>query len=235
MPTRLTIIIPVLEEEHALPACLQAVATQRAHDWEVDCVVVDGGSEDRSVDIAKAAGAQVFFAARGRGSQLRHGAEAATGEWLLFLHADVRLPADALAALSAARQRPGVQAGAFRVIHEVSASAGAWTRACLRLADRRSTTRRLPYGDQAIFTSAALYHQVGGIPERPLMEDIHFARSLAKATRLERLPQAVHASGRRFEHSPLRTTLCWWTFPTLDRLGLSPRLLAWLYGRPRSC
>ncbi len=230
MPARLSILIPVLQEEDALPACLQAIRQQQAHDWQVEILVIDGGSQDASVALAEAAGVRVLSAPPGRGTQLRYGADQAQGDWLLFLHADVRLPADALTALAAARNRPGVEAGAFRVIHDVHADAGSWTKACLRMADRRSTTRRLPYGDQAMFCNAELYSQVGGMPARPLMEDIAFARALAKATRLERLPQAVRASGRRFEARPLRTTLCWWTFPFLDRLGASPRLLSWLYG-----
>jgi len=229
MPARLSILIPVLQEEDALPACLEAIRQQQAHDWELELIVIDGGSQDATVALAEASGARVLSASAGRGTQLRRGAEQAKGDWLLFLHADVRLPADALSALSAARDRPGVQAGAFRVIHEVRADAGSWTKACLRMADRRSTTRRLPYGDQAMFCTAEIFREVGGVPARPLMEDIAFARALAKVTRLERLPQAVRASGRRFEARPLRTTLCWWTFPLLDRLGASPRFLAWLY------
>jgi len=230
MPALLSILIPVLQEEDALPACLQAIAQQQDHDWEVEVLVIDGGSEDSTVALAEAAGARVLESPAGRGTQLRHGADQAAGEWLLFLHADVCLPPDALSALAAARDRPGVQAGAFRVIHDLGSDAGSWTKACLRMADRRSTTRRLPYGDQAMFCTAELYRQVGGMPARPLMEDIAFARALAKVTRLERLPQAVRASGRRFEARPMRTTLCWWTFPILDRLGASPRFLAWLYG-----
>jgi len=235
MSARLSVIIPILDEEAVLPACLAAVAAQEGFPGKVEVLVVDGGSQDAGPRLAAAAGAKLLEAARGRGTQMRQGAEAAQGEVLLFLHADVILPSDAFAAIARAFTRPGVRAGSFRIVHTLATAAGTWTRGCLRLADRRSWTRRLPYGDQAIFVTRELYQEVGGMPQRPLMEDIAFARALAAKTRLERLPQTVYASGRRFAQRPIRTTLCWWTFPLLDRLGMSPRVLSWLYGRPREC
>ena len=233
MSARLSVIIPILDEEAALPACLASVAAQVGFAGEVETIVVDGGSQDAGPRMAADAGATVLSAPRGRGVQMRHGAEAANGELLLFVHADTVLPSDAFAAIARALTRPGVRAGSFRIVHTLGPDAGAWTRGSLRLADRRSWRRTLPYGDQAIFVTRELYREVGGMPVRPLMEDIAFARALAAKTRLERLPQTVYASGRRFEQRPIRTTLCWWTFPVLDRIGVSPRILSWLYGRPR--
>jgi rSAM/selenodomain-associated transferase 2 len=230
MTPTLSVIIPTLNEEQALPATLASLAAQQSHPWQVECVVVDGGSSDQTQQLARAAGATLTTAPAGRGQQLRAGAALAKGSVLMFLHADVCLPPTALAAVSQALDVSAAGAGCFAVEHQCSPTAGCLTRSFLRLANQRSRTRALPYGDQAVFCSRALYDQVGGMPALALMEDIAFARALSQHTSLQRLPLAVRASARRFERRPVRTTLCWWTFPLLARWGVKPKTLAKLYG-----
>lgn len=232
MPPILSVIIPTLNEESALPATLAAVAAQVSHPWQVELVVADGGSMDRTVKLACTAGAIVVTTGAGRGNQMRKGAAAATGEVLMFLHADTSLPPTALTAVSKAlEQTESASAGCFEVIHQCSATAGPLTRRFIRLADKRSRTRAIPYGDQALFCTRVLYDQVDGIPAVPLMEDVAFARALQQHTEIARLPLTVITSARRFEQRPIRTTLCWWSFPLLARWGVKPKTLAKIYGR----
>ena len=231
MTATLSVVIPMLDEASTRPACLAAVAAQEGWPGKVELLAVDGGSTDDSRVVAEAAGAQVLEAPRGRGVQMRAGAEAAAGDVLMFLHADVRLPDGAFAAVAAALEQPGTVAGCYELEHEHGPDAGPITRFGLWLADWRSRTRRIPYGDQAIWCTTAAYRAVGGMPERPLMEDVAFAHALKRHGRLARLPLTVRTGARRFERAPIHTTVCWWSFPLLARLGVPPRTLARWYGR----
>ena len=172
----------------------------------------------------------MLVARRGRGPQLRAGAAAAHGEVLLFLHADARLPVDAGHWIADTARVPRWSGGAFRVRHEAEGM-NALARQLLRTADWRSRWTRVPYGDQAVFTTRVNYLRCGGFPDQPLMEDIEFARRLRRLGPIRRLPAVVRVSGRRFRRRPLRAALCWNTFPTLYRLGVSAERLASWYGR----
>jgi hypothetical protein len=155
------------------------------------------------------------------------GAARATGDVLLFLHADVSLPRDALAHVERALADPEVVGGAFRT----------WTVAdrptrlgpLLHLADLRSRTTRLPYGDQAIFVRAPVFRRLGGFPPLPLMEDLAFARLLRAAGRVRIVPARVRVSGRRFIERPVFYTLVVNAYPALYRLGVPPAWLARFY------
>lgn len=219
----LAAVIPALEEEAVIAG---AVAAARAAGAD-SVVVVDGGSSDATRARARAAGADlVLTAPRGRGAQLRAGAAAADGEALWFLHADVRPPPEAGAALREALAG-GAAWGACRVRH----AAAGWA---VRLADCRSHRTRLPYGDQGVFCLRSAYEAAGGMPERPLLEDLAFARAMLRTHGPPtRLALELAVSARRFQARPLRTALCWWTFPTLDRLGVAPERLARWYGAVR--
>ncbi len=220
---RVSAVIPALDEEAEIAA---AVASARAAGAD-EVVVVDGGSADATVTRARAAGADcVLDAPRGRGSQLRAGAAAANGGALWFLHADARAPADAADAIRAALAG-GAAWGAFRVRH----APGSWA---VRLADRRSRRTFFPYGDQGVFCTRAAYEAIGGVPEQPLLEDLEFARRMLRAHGAPtRLALELRVSARRFTARPVRTTLCWWTFPALYRLGVAPERLARWYGAGR--
>ena len=224
-----SVVIPVLDEAARIGERLRELAQRGLG----DVIVVDGGSRDGTCDVVRAhPPARLVTAPRGRGSQMNAGVRAATGDVLLFLHADVALPADATAWIARALADPGVVAGAFRV-RTVADAGRNWLGPLLRIADFRSHVTRLPYGDQALFVRRSAFERVGGFPDEPLMEDVVLARRLRRIGRVVTVPAYVRASGRRFLRRPLASTLAMWTFPTLHRLGVAPRVLARLYGNPR--
>ncbi|HZP41613.1 MAG TPA: TIGR04283 family arsenosugar biosynthesis glycosyltransferase [Candidatus Binatia bacterium] len=227
---RLAVVVPTLEEEARIGGTLAALA---AVPGVAEVVVADGGSRDRTVAVARGfAGVRVVTAPRGRGTQLNAGARVAVGDVLLFLHADVSLPPDAVAWVERALADPAVVGGGFRT-WTVAEGARSWVVPLLHLADARSRVARLPYGDQAVFVRRTAFDAVGGFPEQPLMEDVELARRLARLGRLVVVPASVVVSGRRFVARPLRSLVAMRLFPLLYRLGVAPDVLARLYGDPR--
>ncbi len=217
---KISIIIPVLDEERRIGQCLAEL-----QGFE-EFIVVDGGSRDRTVEIARAAGARVETAPRGRASQMNHGARLVSGDVLLFLHADVSLPEGAAAHIERALADRAVVAGAFRTWHVADDGRRApW----LHLADLRSRLSGLPYGDQALFVRREAFERVGGFPDQPLMEDLELSRRLRRLGRIAIVPASVRVSGRRFLAHPIRDTLLVNAFPLLYRLGVPPASLARLY------
>lgn len=226
----LSVVVPVLDEARRIGEHLAALRGVAGID---EIVVVDGGSRDETVAIARRVpGVRVLTASRGRGVQLNAGARAARGDVLLFLHADAALPPDAALLVGRALGEPGVVAGAFR-LHTVVESGPRWLGPLLRLADLRSRVTRLPYGDQAMFVRRDAFERVGGFPDQPLMEDVELARRLWRVGRIRTVPGVVRVSGRRFVANPVRAVVAMRVFPLLYRLGASPARLARLYGDPR--
>jgi rSAM/selenodomain-associated transferase 2 len=227
---RVSVVIPVLDEAVRIGARLAELAVMPGIG---EVIVVDGGSTDATVEIARAVrGTRVITATRGRGTQMNAGAQAATGDVLLFQHADVVLPVDAAAWVGRALADARVVAGAFQTRH-VPDGEGSWVIPLLWIADVRSRATHLPYGDQAIFVRREAFLRVGGFPEQPLMEDLELSRRLRRIGRMETVPATVRVSGRRFLARPLRTMASMRLLPALYRLGVPPRLLARLYGNPR--
>ncbi len=199
-----------------------------------EVVVVDGGSSDGSAAVARAIeGVRLIEAPRGRGGQLHAGAMAARGEILWFLHADACPPEGVAARIRATLSEPGVVAGAFRTHTCLRPGERRWFRGVLPLADLRSHLSRLPYGDQALFCLASAYHQCGGFPDQPILEDVELAGRLWGIGRLVVCPEHVEVSARRWSAHPWRTAAAMNTFPMLYRLGVSPQRLARWYGAPR--
>ena len=218
----ISVIIPTWREA---PLIADAVACARRIGDEV--IVADGGSPDGTGATAEAAGARLVTSAKGRGPQLRAGAEAATGEVLLFLHADARLPAGARSAIHDALSDPGVIGGAF-FLRFLPAS---WFTRLLEPSNdlRRRLTRRT-YGDTAIFVRAEAYRRLGGFRPWPLMHDYELSGRLRRAGRWAYLREpSVWASARRFEGRELRTLGLWLAIQGLYRLGVSPHRLARAY------
>lgn len=198
---RLSVIIPVLDEAQAIGPALERL---REIAPEAELVVVDGGSTDGTPGLA-APHARVVTSAPGRAVQLNHGAAVARGDWLLFLHVDTALPQGFQAALAEA-QRRGLQTGAFglRIVgrHPLLPLLS-------RAATLRTRWRRIALGDQAIFVARALFTEVGGFPELPLMEDYAFSLLLKRrGLPLYLAPQCVTTSGRRWDQCGFFRT--WW-------------------------
>lgn len=222
----LSIVIPTLDAAAELPACLASFAGSLLIR---EIVVADGGSRDATTGIARAAGATVVMAPRGRGTQLAAGAAAASGEWLLLLHADCRLQSgweEVVGAFIAGRDATG-RAAYFSLALDDDASAA---RLLERLVAWRCRLLALPYGDQGLVIARALYDAVGGFAAIPLMEDVDLVRRLGRK-RLVRLDAAVLASARRYRRDgyirrSIRHLLCL----GLYFAGVTPRRIARLYG-----
>ncbi|MCW5634239.1 MAG: TIGR04283 family arsenosugar biosynthesis glycosyltransferase [Rubrivivax sp.] len=219
---RLSIIVPALDEAAGIGAALAALAPLRARGAEV--IVVDGGSSDGTVALATAAGAdRVLVAERGRARQMNAGAAVAHGDWLLFLHADTRLPDRADEALAAASER-GARWGRFDVVID---GRPRLLRLVAALMNRRSRLTGIATGDQAIFVERMLFAEVGGYPDQPLMEDIELSRRLRALAAPACLHERVVTSGRRWEQrGPWRTVFLMWWLRWRYWRGESPQRLA---------
>jgi len=228
----ISVVIPTLDEESSLGACLDSIGSCA----DVEIVVSDGGSRDRTLEIAASRPhVRVVTGAPGRGGQLGRGAAAAVGDVLLFLHADCRLPADWRQAVHDALADPGVALACFRLHTGPTdrAATGRVRRLWLRLLDLRSYVGALPYGDQGMAVRRSTYDEIGGFRPIPLMEDVQFARDARAAGRVEVLPLEVRTTARRVERHPVRNRLMTATFPWLFRAGVSPERLASWYRHVR--
>lgn len=218
----LSIILPTLNEAGGITAALRALQPLAA-----EVIVVDGGSEDATADIAREFANQVIVAPRGRARQMNAGAALARGDVLLFLHADTRLPVDAEGLVRAAIAA-GADWGRFDVRIDGQSP---WLPLVAALMNRRSRLTGIATGDQAMFVRRALFMALGGFPDQPLMEDIELSRRLKARARPACLRERVLTSGRRWErHGVLRTVLLMWSLRLRYFFGASPRALAKAYG-----
>lgn len=226
----LSIVVPVLDENAGIAGHLSALAPLRARGAEV--IVVDGGSTDGTRDIAEPLADRLVVAPRGRATQMNAGAALASGDVLLFLHADTRLPSDADRLVAAALADTRRAWGRFDVAIE---GRHPLLPLVARLMNLRSRATGIATGDQGIFVTREAFRAVRGYPEMPLMEDIVLSRALKRLSAPACLPQRVTTSGRRWEsHGVLRTVATMWRLRLAFFLGASPRRLARAYGyRPR--
>lgn len=222
---KLSIIVPMLNEAPALPDLLEHLLPLRRRGVEI--ILVDGGSEDGSAAIATCAGFGVVRAERGRALQMNAGAAAASGDVLLFLHADTRLPDGAVQLIDAALADGRRFWGRFDVEFDVRT----WTMdATAFLMNRRSRLTGIATGDQALFMTRAAFDAVGGFPEQPLMEDVEITSRLRRRSRPACIRRPVLTSARRWQsRGPWRTILLMWRLRLAYWLGASPADLARQY------
>ena len=226
---RISIIIPAVNEARVIEKTLASTQTGT----NVEVIVADGGSQDNTVAIASAYGAKVLSVPKGRAKQMNLGATAATGEILLFLHADTRLPLGFDVMVRAALVKPNAIAGAFRLQIDSPLSS-------LRLIEWgvnwRSRLLQMPYGDQAIFLRSSLFHQLGQFPDLPMMEDFELVRRLKRNGRIVILPAPVLTSPRRWlKQGVCQTTLKNQIAIIAYLLGVSPKkIAAWYRGKVSS-
>jgi uncharacterized protein len=215
-----SVVIPVLNEAKDIAAAVaQARSAPRA-----EIVVVDGGSTDHTRAAAHRSGARVLSSPRGRASQLRAGARQARGSVLLFLHADTYLPAGYDISLREVLSRPGVVLGAFTLKVASPARRFRWVEALVGL---RARSLGWPYGDQALFLTAAAYRRLRGFPLRPILEDVGLVERARALGRVAVAQAQVITSPRRWQQwGVLKTALVhqtvwlgYWAGLSLDRLA----------------
>lgn len=219
----LSVVIPTLNEAGQLPHTLAQIWRAR----NIEVIVVDGGSQDGTLEIAERAGCRVLCSAPGRAQQLNTGAESASGEILLFVHADTRLPQAFESGVRSALSESGVVAGAFRLRID---SPGLSMRLIEQAVNIRSRLFQMPYGDQCIFVRKQLFSQLGGFPLLPIMDDYEFVRRVRRHGKVRVVPSSVITSGRRWQRlGPWRTTWINQKVILGYHLGLAPERLATSY------
>jgi rSAM/selenodomain-associated transferase 2 len=201
----ISVVMPAYNEEKALPHTLNELFRQGG-DYEV--IVVDGGSSDRTLALLDEFSFSEYTlprtphplrrsltAPKGRASQMNAGAKEATGDWLLFLHADTVLPNGALAQLNMMEADQTIQAGGF--MHQFSGDD--WRLKLISFLDNfRCIRSRIIYGDQALFVRRALFERLGGFPNRPILEDVAFCERLIAVTTPLLLSSPVVTDARKF-------------------------------------
>lgn len=222
----LSVVIPTLNAAQSLGRCLDAVAEAGG----AELIVVDGGSTDQTVAIARDRRVGVHLTRRGRGPQLRSGGRLAGRPWLLFLHADTRLPASWLDEVENFTIQPDAPrlAATFRFGLD---DPGWRARLLERLVAIRVRCLGLAYGDQGLLIHRTLYERLGGYKDLPLMEDVDLIRRVGRE-RLVVLPATATTSAVRWRTDGwLRRSARNLTCLALFHLGVSPRRIAQLYGR----
>lgn len=224
--TSLSIIIPVLNEAEQIKATISPLLDNP----NVELIVVDGGSEDQTVELVQSLGIQVISSPKkGRAFSMNTGAAIAEGEILLFLHADTRLSEGYREAIDKTLSDPTVIAGAFELAIDGAEKSLRWVEKMVHL---RSHFLSLPYGDQGIFLKASVFHEMGGFAQMPIMEDFEFIQRLKKRGRILIVPQSVLTSSRRWQKLGVwRTTLINQLMIIGYYLGISPEQLACWYRR----
>lgn len=212
-------IIPSLNEAATIGAAIDSAAG-------AEVILTDGGSTDGTIDIARARGTRVVEGESMRARQMNRAAEAATGEALIFLHADTILPAGALDAVGNALES-GIVFGGFRLAFLEPGLEGS-----ARAINFRTRFTRAPWGDQAQFVRRDLFLAAGGYREMPIMEDYELARRMKRNGPTAILPLTVRTSGRRFlQKGRVHTAVLNWTIIAAYHLGASPERLASWYRR----
>ncbi|MBI3598919.1 MAG: TIGR04283 family arsenosugar biosynthesis glycosyltransferase [Nitrospirae bacterium] len=237
----ISVIIPIFNEEEMLPAFLNQTANWLVH----EIILVDGNSNDQTQGILESfhrnpllcplpqgvrkamIGHRLLVAKKGRGNQMNEGAKVATGDVLLFLHADSIFPSDGFFEISKAMQNTHLVGGAFRLKIQ---STSLFFKFISMMANIRSSIFGLPYGDQGIFVRREIFSKIGGYPDFPLMEDAEFIRQLKHEGMIILLDQAVTTSARKWHKQGIVfTSLRNIILLLLYFMGVSPKQLVKWY------
>jgi rSAM/selenodomain-associated transferase 2 len=224
-PQLISVIIPTLNEEATIGPTLRRIHSQAS---PVEVLVVDGGSEDQTRNRARSADATVLRAPKGRAVQMNHGAQHASAEIFLFLHADTLLPPNGLELIRNALDDPRTSSGTFRVQFDEPAFLLRLYARCTHL-----PWRRLCFGDRGQFVRRSAFAAVGGFPDWPLFEDLELASRLHRHGGFQFLNAAVTTSARRFRRQglvrqQLRNLYLWSHY----MWGTDPERVAHLYHAP---
>ena len=224
---KISVIVPVLNEEQSIQATLQSLTRLAPH----EIIVVDGGSRDRTVEICAQFPIRFFTTERGRARQMNFGARQASGDILLFLHADTRLPHSALTDVAAALSDAACVGGRF----DVELEGSHWMlKIIAALINCRSRATKIATGDQALFVRREIFERSGGYDEIPLMEDIAFCRRLKRLGGVACLRGRVITSARRWEKEGVwRTIFKMWTLKLGYLAGVPPARLKQFYADTR--
>ena len=218
-----SVIIPALNEAHLIARAITSAHDAGAH----EVIVADGGSTDATCDVATQSGARIVSCAPSRCLQQNAAARNASGDVLLFLHADSQLPPHAVTAIETALAPPRIVAGAFE--QRIDAPGRFY-----RLIEQGNALRvrwfAMAYGDQGIFVRRQLFEQVGGFPVSQLMEDVLLMRQIRRHGRVVLLTGPLNTSARRWQRNGvLRQTFTNWFILIAERCGVSLDRLAPLY------
>jgi rSAM/selenodomain-associated transferase 2 len=225
----LSIIVPTLNEAGGIAAALGRLLPFRR---ESEVIVVDGGSDDGTAEVARPLADRVLTSARGRAKQMNAGAAAATGDVLLFLHADTALPDDALRLIALGLASTGRAWGRFDV---TIAGTDPMLAAVSTAMNLRSRWSGIATGDQAIFVRREAFEAIGGFAEIPLMEDVEISQRLRTLSRPLCVRSRAITSGRRWERDGVtRTIVLMWRIRFAYAMGVSPERLARRYGVERT-
>lgn len=223
--SRVSVIIPALNEASHIAATLEKASKCSPH----EIIVVDGGSADETCAVTQKSGATVIHSKPGRARQMNAGAAQATGNFLLFLHADTLLPDNWTRVVTDTLKAPGVAAGSFG-FRVAESFPGRWL--VEWTTNLRSRWFQNPYGDQTQFLRRAMFEELGGFADLPIMEDYELNQRLRKLGRVVTAEAAATTSGRRWKRlGVVRTTLTNKMIITGFHLGVCPHKLARFYRR----